>query len=237
MFTSSATLYNANSSKSSFDEFINSLLGNSNYNSNFNFNQFCGKCTSSQNMIPCEVRDYFNSLVHILKQSYSSVIETDMNIFTNYLDKDTRKLMCDTLQNLNIIHVKNICTTPFVFGVSDSKQSYRDTYLVCSKSSGFLPQFPNDSVQFSTYDMKYQSYTQLNLIKKSELEKNDYSFDFTKYFMEPIVAKHAKSAEIKITETKPFEIKRLSTGVTKNRSDKTKFIPLEKTFVFPTEFY
>lgn len=219
MFTSSSTLYNANSSKSSFDEFINSLLGNS------HSNQVQITCTSSQNMIPREVRDYFNSLVRILKLSYSIVVETDLDILTNHLEPATRKLLCDNLQNLNIIYVKNICSTPFVFGSFGPTQNYRDAYLICSKSSGFLPQFPNDSVQFSTYDMKYQSYTQINLIKKSDLEKNDYSFDFTKYYNDNVV--------------KPVEIKRQSDGITKSkkRSDKLKFIPLEKTFVFPTGFY
>ncbi len=227
-FVSSANPSTATSTRSAYDEYVTSLLGNS------YFNKVQITCTSSQNMIPREVRDYFNSLVRILKSSYSIVAETDMNIMTNYLDTDTRKLICDTLQNLNIIHVKNICTTSSVFGLFGPRQNYHDAYLICSKTSGFLPQFPDDSVQFSTYDMKYKSYTQINLIKKSDLEKNDYSFDFTKYYNDNVVKPVTKPVE-----TKPVEIKRQSDGVTKskNRSEKTKYIPLEKTFVFPTGFY
>ena len=225
MFTNSTI-----STPNTFSAFITSQLGKS------HSNQVQITCTSSQNMIPREVRDYFNSLVRILKSSYSIVVETDMNIMTKYLDTVTRKLMCDTLQNLNIIHVKNICTTPFVFGLFGPTQNYRDAYLICSKTSGFLPQFPNDSVQFSTYDMKYQSYTQINLIKKSDLEKNDYSFDFTKYYNDNVVKPVSQSAtkpDVKPV-VKPVEIKRLSTGVTKskNRSDKQNNIPFSKSFGF-----
>ena len=218
---------------SSFNDFVQSQHKNVNVS-----NKISGKYNSTLFTPSTESRDYFHGILSVCKYDYSMVIETDKNIITSHLDVDTRKMMC-SLSNLRIIRVTNIpensVSSPFSFGTPVCYSDV-DVYLVCSKSSGFLPQFPNDSVQFSTYDMKYQAYTQLNLVKKSELEKNNYSLDFTDYYMERVVA---KPTEIKSTQPKPVEIKRQSEGVTKstNRSNKTKNIPTEKIFAFSTKFY
>jgi len=215
-------------SSNAFNDFVQSQHNNVNVG-----NKFTGKCTSAIQTVPAESRDYFKAAISVMsvcKTGYSIVIETDKTIINDHLDNNTRKMLC-TLPNLRIIRVRNILnatSSAFGFGVTPSYRDI-DAYLICSKSYGFLPQFPNDSIQCSTYDMKYKSYTQLNLIGKLDIEKNNYSLDFTDYFMERVIAKPSEP-----TET--TNIERQSEGVAKTHRTKTKTIPISKQFVFPTGF-
>ena len=170
---------------SSFETFVSAQLNSP------HSNKIRGTCKSTQDTVPREMLEYFSGLISFLKSSYSVVVETDVSVL-HQLDKATRKRMCEMLQNLRIIHVTNIYDIPVAFG---SKSPRRDTYLVCSMSSPF-PKFsedsiPNDSIQFATYDMSHSSFTQINLVKKSQIALADYSFDFVDYFMEYILTPRA----------------------------------------------
>jgi hypothetical protein len=110
------------------------------------------------------------------------------------------KFMCDKFSNLRVIHVVNIPTSNGFSGFGGFfQQGYTDTYLICS-TSNFVK---NQYVEFSTYDMKSQSYSQLNRIDFTDMVQYKYSFDFSEYqFERPQKRKTTQQNEYKACDKK-----------------------------------
>lgn len=167
---------------STYSTFVSSHLDNT------KMNKFTGRYTSTMGGKATDFQEFFRSLIFLQKLNYSFVVETDCNTIKFMLDESTRKLMCDTFNNLRIIHVVNIRNDsgPFgsnAFGFGAVSQKPSDGYLICSKSAGFFG-MPHSVVEFSTYDMSTQSYTQLNQITFDSMKEHNYSFTFSDYHFE-----------------------------------------------------
>jgi len=170
---------------STYTTFVSSHLDNT------KMNKFMSRFTSTMGGKGTDFQEFFRNLSFLQKHNYSFVIETDFNTVKFMLDESTRKFMCDTFHNLRIIHVVNIReeTPTFAFGsqptgyFGGNAKKLSDSYLICSKSAGFFG-MPHNVVEFSTYDMTTQSYTQLNQIEFDSMKEHNYSFTFSDYHFE-----------------------------------------------------
>ena len=175
---------------STYSTFVSSHLENT------KMNKLMSRYTSTMGGKATEFQEFFRNLIFLQKLNYSFVVETDYNTVKFMLDESTRKFMCDTFNNLRIIHVVNIRnesnafgSSAFGFGAVSQKTS--DAYLICSKSAGFFG-MPQNVVEFSTYDMSTQSYTQLNQITFDSMKEHNYSFTFSDYHFEKPVKQHTE---------------------------------------------
>lgn len=171
---------------STYTTFVSSNLDNT------KMNKFISRYTSTMGGKSTDFQEFFRNLIFLQKLNYSFVVETDYNTVNFMLDESTRKFICDTFNNLRVIHVVNIRneSNAFRFGAVSQKPS--DTYLICSKSAGFFG-MPQNVVEFSTYDMLTQSYIQLNQITFDSMKEYNYSFDFSDYhFEKPVKQQHTK---------------------------------------------
>ena len=169
--------------------FVSSQLDNT------KMNKFIGKYTSTMGGKGEDFQQFFRNLSFLQKHNYSFVVETDFNVLKFMLNESTRKFMCDTFNNIRIIRVVNIRdeSVPFSFGSAPVKR--KDSYLICSKSAGFFG-MPQNVVEFSTYDMISNSYTQLNQIDFTSMSEHNYSFDFSDYhFDKPVKQKMTESVQ------------------------------------------
>ena len=158
--------------------------------------------TGSMSVTREQVNTYFKNLVSILLNSYSLVIETDINTLKFMLEEPMRKFLCDNFKNLRIVHVTKIPVNPNGFGFSFTQPpNYSDGYLICSTSSGFLT-YQTDYVEFSTYDMKTQSYSQLNRVSFSDMSKFKYSLDFNDYHYERPYTQSGENSQKKFSQQK-----------------------------------
>ena len=174
---------------STYTTFVSSLLDNT------KMNKLMSRYTSTMGGKATEFQEFFRNLIFLQKLNYSFVVETDYNTVKFMLDESTRKFMCDTFNNLRIIHVVNIRNEFNAFGFSSlPSQKPSDTYLICSKSAGFFV-MPHNVVEFSTYDMLTQSYTQLNQITFDSMKEYNYSFDFSDYHFEKPVKQQQQHTE------------------------------------------
>jgi hypothetical protein len=175
---------------STYNTYVSSQLDNT------KMNKFIGRSISTIGGTGFEFQDFFRNLSFLQKHNYSFVVETDKNVLKYLLDESTRKFMCENFNNLRIIHVINILDNSFIakigFGGMFANQKSRESYLVCSNSTGFF-NMPRNMVEFSTYDMSTNSYSQLNRISFEDMAVNQYSFDFSDYhFEKPLKQKTQK---------------------------------------------
>ena len=175
-----------------YTTFISSHLDNT------KMNKFMSRFTSTMGGKGTDFQEFFRNLSFLQKHNYSFVIETDLNTVKFLLDESTRKFMCDTFNNLRIIRIVNICEEiSFAFGAKPTgfgtqpTNKLSDSYLICSKSAGFFG-LPLNVVEFSTYDMHTQSYSQLNQITYDSIKEHNYSFDFSDYHFEKPVKQHTE---------------------------------------------
>lgn len=170
---------------STYSTFVSSLLDNT------KMNKFMSRYASTMGGKAIDFQEFFRNLNFLQKRNYSFVVETDYNTVKFMLDESTRKFMCDTFNNLRIIHVVNIRDDSGAFGFGAVSQKPSDAYLICSKSAGFFG-MPLNVVEFSTYDMSTQSYTQLNQITFDSMKEHNYSFTFSDYHFEKPVKQHTE---------------------------------------------
>ena len=138
---------------------------------------------------------FFRNLGAMMKSDYSFVVETCPMTMKYKLGETLGKFMCDTFSNLRVIHVVNIATNTGGF----FQHSHIDTYLICS-TTNFTK---NPYVEFSTYDMKSQSYSQLNRINFTDMVQYKYSFNFSDYqFERPQKRKMSQQNEYKACDKK-----------------------------------
>jgi hypothetical protein len=167
---------------STYNTYVTSQLDNT------KLNKFMSRYTTGSMSVTSEqVTTFFQSLAQLKSQSYSFVIETDINTLKFMLVESMRKFLCDNFYNLRIVHIVNIPTEHYTaFGVGSSfsflNQETHDAYLLCSNSGFFST--TKDYVEFSTYDMKTLSYSQLNRVLLDDMSKNKYSFCYSDYYFE-----------------------------------------------------
>lgn len=183
---------------STYSAFVSSHLDNT------KMNKLMSRYTSTMGGKAIDFQEFFRNLIFLQKLNYSFVVETDYNTVKFMLDESTRKLICDTFNNLRIIHVVNIRNESGVFGSNafgfgTVSQKPSDGYLICSKSAGFFG-MPHNVVEFSTYDMSTQSYTQLNQITFDSMKEHNYSFTFSDYHFEKPVKQHNENPVKQHTE-------------------------------------
>jgi hypothetical protein len=185
---------------STYNTYVSSQLDNT------KINKFIGRYISTLGGTGSEFQEFFRNLSFLQKHNYSFVVETDIHVMKFLLDESTRKFMCENFNNLRIIRVINIFDEPFItksgfgtvpvftFSQMSSNPKSKESYLICSNSTGFF-NMPRNMVEFSTYDMSTNSYSQLNRISFENMVEHQYSFDFSDYHFEKPVKQQTQKRE------------------------------------------